>query len=201
MIMNVRSKTFLALIFFGAIFGAVSFPSVLFGVQTSYDEILYLLDSNDFEGALKMTNQLLESHPESIKAQAFKAHVLALSQDFEGAKRQSNKVFNMQPNPVTNEEKDAVVMAHQALSNVFVREGDLDASFEEIEKALRIKPDSEIMLWQLAVGYAKTGKNPEAREKANRLIEIGDGGESRGIMAGYAKQLLAKLDMDSNQKS
>lgn len=149
----------------------------------------------DFDRAINLTDSLIQDYPESIKAKSLKGHVLVLKGDLAEAEKAAKITLSACSNPPASiEEKEAAVMAHQTLSNVYTKRGDMAAAISETEEGLKLMPDSEILIWQLAVTYAGTGKYEKAKAKANRLIEIGDNGKSKGVMADYAKKLLLKID-------
>lgn len=162
--------------------------------QGESKKIVSLVEQKNYEEALILTNNLLKEFPQSINAKALEGWVLVLKGDLEGAENSAKNVLSLCPNPNTENEKKAVIMAHQTLSDAYIKQGNTMAGVSETEEALKLKPDSEVLLWQLAVAYTKVGMYKEAQDKANRLIEIGDKGESKGIMAGYAKELLQKIE-------
>ena len=168
--------------------------------QTEIKKIVSLVGQKNLEEASLLTNDLLKEFPKSINAKAVEGWVLGLKGDLAGAENSSKSVFALCPNPNTDDEKKATLMAHETLSGVYVKQGKITEGISESEKALALKPDSEILIWQLAVFYAKSGMYKEAQEKANRLIGIGDKGESKGVMAGYAKDLLQRMEIMKKQQ-
>ena len=166
--------------------------------QEQMNKIIGLVEQEKYQEALGAADELVVQFPESIKAKGLKVHILGLKGDFEIAKQQAQKLISSCPQPITDDEKDAVVMAHSTISNIYVKQGRIMDAIKETEAALKIKPDSEILLWLAAVTYSQVGMYEKAREKANRLIEIGGKGESKGIMAGYARQLLQKIESSTS---
>jgi len=166
--------------------------------QEHSDKVMGFVEQERYQEALIAAEELVEQFSESIKAKGLRVHVLGLKGDFEVAKQQAQSIISSCPQPITDDEKDAVVMAHSTISNIYVKQGRIMDAIKETEAALKIKPDSEILLWLAAVTYSQVGMYEKAREKANRLIEIGGKGESKGIMAGYARQLLQKIESSTS---
>jgi len=159
-----------------------------------YGKVMSLLEQNRYGEALGLTNELVKSYPKSVKAKALEIHVLGFKEDLNEAEQKAKAMIAAFPQPATDDEKDAVIMSHTTLSNIYMKQSQVGPALVESELALKIKPSSEVLLWQLAVVYAKLGMYGKAKKKANRLIEIGDKGESGGVMAGYAKELLKKIE-------
>ena len=152
--------------------------------------------------AIKYNEEMLRTYSNSIKAYTSMALLLRNQGNFDEAIVNCKKAISLNPNPQKEDDKENVFQAHNVLADIYSTKfnvtrliSDLDMSIAELKKAIKIKPGSDMAHYTLGVLYSQKMMYREARAEFQKVIEIGEKGESKGVLAGYAAQALEKIDL------
>jgi len=109
------------------------------------------------------------------------------------AKAYCEKAIALISNPASQVDKNNLLIAHDMLAVIYGKQNKLDMAIDELKKCLSLNPNSDSTYYKMGIIYAQRGMNSEAKEALQKVIDIGNKGESKGVLATYAKQALEKL--------
>jgi len=94
---------------------------------------------------------------------------------------------------IANTEKD--VMSYILLGNVYILSGEVDAAIQQLNKALRVQPDSILARLNLIHIYMQSGQYAQAEININKVLEI----DSKNTKAMLGMAQLAEVRGDKDQ--
>lgn len=121
--------------------------------NSNYRQGVHALDAGNFEEAVGTFRELLDSHPELDEARRLLAAALFAKHEYAAAAVEYGRLLETTSGDVELRLNLAAALG-QAGSYIEAR--------EEIERALRIKPDSARAYHQMALTYWKEGERPRA---------------------------------------
>ncbi len=184
---------FLALIYFLLSSIGVLLAKNLKSEQDYLQEIGQLLQTGKIDEALQINRNMISDYPNSVKAYTSMALIYANQDKLSDAATNVKYALSLSPaSPAAQDEKNDLFQAHSILANIYAKKGEIRSAISELDKAVKLKSDSEGAYYMLGVLYTQIKKNKEAREAFQKVIQIGGNGESKGVLANYAKQVLEK---------
>jgi Tfp pilus assembly protein PilF len=113
--------------------------------------------------------------------------------NFNQASASCEKAISLIPGPFSKTDKDNLFKAHDLLAQIYGEQNKIDMAIDEYREALNFNPKSDYIYYKMGVLYANKGMYSEAKDLFKKVIEIGENGESEGVVAGYAKQALERM--------
>ncbi len=160
--------------------------------QEYLQEIGQLLHAGKVDEAQKSNSNMINDYPNSIKAYMGMALIYANQDKLSDAATNVKYALSLSPVSPAPENKNDLFQAHSVLANIYAKQGEIGNAISELTKAVQLKSDSDGAYYMLGVLYTQLKKNKEAREAFQKVVQIGINGESKGVLANYAKQLLEK---------
>lgn len=113
--------------------------------------------------------------------------------NFNEARASYEKAISLIPGSFTKTDKDNLFKANDLLASIYAKQNKIDLAIDAYKQALKFNPKSEYTYYKMGVLYANAGMNSEARDAFKKVIDTGEDGESKGVLAGYAEQALERM--------
>lgn len=155
-------------------------------------EIGQLIQTGKIDEALQINRNMISDYPNSVKAYTSMALIYANQDKLSDAATNVKYALSLSPASPAQEDKNDLFQAHNVLANIYAKQGEIGSAISELNKAIKLKSDSDGAYYMLGVLYTQVKKNKEAMDAFQKVIQIGGNGESKGVLAGYAKQVLEK---------
>ncbi|MDV6168474.1 YaiO family outer membrane beta-barrel protein [Flavobacterium sp. DG1-102-2] len=146
----------------------IPFCAVAQDLDTSFSQVRAKAEAKDYNGAIKILQQLEKKYPENEDVKVYEGRVYSWKRDF----NKSKKILR----PIVDREKPNVE-ALEALINAYYWSFDFDACISYCDKYLETQPESADILLIKATSLEKTGRDAEALAILDKLPDTHNSGE------------------------
>ena len=159
-------------------------------------QVFDLWKSGKKEEALKLNQEFIIKYPESIRFLVDAAYFYGGQNKFDDATQMLNKALLLESKVNKEDSTEDLAYLHGIWLSIYAQQGKIKLAVEQGEEAVKYDPNSDLTYFALGGFYHLLNRDEDAHIALQKVIDIGDKGQSKGHMVDTAKQILDQLNKE-----